>query len=83
MDGRHVRWLPDVLTNFKHHRWHILTGLGVYYFIVVIEYLRLYTSDPKLADQTNPHIVLSWTSALHLPYMQIFPRMDMKVDRSR
>ncbi|KAE9367767.1 hypothetical protein N431DRAFT_416611 [Stipitochalara longipes BDJ] len=73
--------MPLGFVTELHGWWHILTGIGVYYFIVVIEYLRLYTSDPKLADQTDPHIALSWASVLHLPYLQVSPRTGSKVGR--
>lgn len=51
----------------------------MYYFIVVIEYLRLYLLDPSLADRSNRRLELSWRSVLHLPYIQIFPRIGPKM----
>lgn len=37
--------LPLGLLLELHGWWHVLTGLGIYYYIVYLEYLRLITTD--------------------------------------
>lgn len=48
-----------------HGWWHITSGLSVYYFIVLIEYLCLYfvTRGSK--------VTLEWKSSLSLPRLDI------------
>lgn len=48
-----------------HGWWHVGSGLGVYYFIVLIEYLRLYLVTSRA------EIALEWKNALSLPRVEV------------
>ena len=62
---REVVGMPWGFVLEMHGWWHIGSGLGVYYFIVLIEYLRLYLGTSR-AD-----ITLEWKSALFLPRLEV------------
>jgi hypothetical protein len=62
--------LPGRLADIVPDGWYVLTGPGVYYFVVVIEYLPLYFANTRLAGGSNPQIALRWTNFLHFPYMR-------------
>jgi hypothetical protein len=62
--------LPGRLADIVPDGWYVLTGPGVYYFVVVIEYLPLYFANTRLAGGSNPQNALRWTDFLHLPYIR-------------
>lgn len=60
-------------------RWHLLTGIGVYYDVVFIEYLRLYIANTKASAKDQTRINLVWPkffSTLTLPYIQTLSKED-------
>jgi len=51
------------------NRWHIFTGIGVYYDIVFIEYLRIYIAS--LESKSPQRFNLIWKNTLSLPYIKV------------
>ncbi|KAH6649062.1 ceramidase [Truncatella angustata] len=62
---REVVGIPLGFMLEMHGWWHIGSGLGVYYFIVLIEYLRIYIGT------SGAEITLKWKSALLLPRLEV------------
>lgn len=62
---REVVGIPLGFVLEMHAWWHIGSGLGVYYFVVLIEYLRLYLGT------SGAEVTLQWESALFLPRMKV------------
>ncbi|KAH7348731.1 ceramidase [Rhexocercosporidium sp. MPI-PUGE-AT-0058] len=54
-----------------HGWWHCLTGLGVYYYVVFIEYLRLCIPNPSVSGQKAGKAVLVWPGIFSLPRVEI------------
>ncbi|KAF8861305.1 alkaline phytoceramidase, partial [Acephala macrosclerotiorum] len=52
-----------------HGWWHIFTGLAVYYYMVFIEYLRLYLGR-RGRDAESFNFILIWRSAFDLPHIE-------------
>jgi dihydroceramidase len=50
-----------------HGWWHIFTGIGVYDYIVFVEYLRSYIKAVGEKSGTEPTLV--WKSSFSLPYL--------------
>jgi dihydroceramidase len=61
--------MPLGFVTELHGWWHIFTGLGVYYYIVFIEYLRLYIQAQRKGANASG-MVLVWRSAYSLPYVE-------------
>lgn len=62
---REVVGIPWGFVLEMHGWWHIGSGLGVYYFIVLTEYLRVYLVS------SGAKITLEWKSALFLPRLDV------------
>ena len=71
MAGKHTNAYGDhvISTANDWNRWHIFTGIGVYYDIVFIEYLRIYIAS--LNSKSPQRFDLIWNSTLSLPYIKI------------
>jgi hypothetical protein len=71
-----ARMVRDPVRNFSiwgrrltcKFRWHVLTGLGVFYYITFIEYLRL-TLDTNV--QRDGQIDLIWPGTFSLPHLEV------------
>lgn len=68
---RNVVGMPYGFVTELHGWWHIFTGLGVYYYVVFIEYLRLYIEKQESPEDGSSQIVLMWRSALSLPHVEV------------
>ena len=66
---RTKEWVADGIDDFQN-RWHIGSGLGVYYFIVLIEYLRLYLSK-STAVTGGAEITMEWKSLFSIPKIEV------------
>src|SRR4051794_7891209 len=53
-------------------RWHVFTGIGVYFYVVFIEYLRLYIAPQSKTTQENT-ITLVWPTRISLPRLELIP----------
>jgi dihydroceramidase len=62
---REIMGIPWGFVLEMHGWWHIGSGLGVYYYIVLIEYLRLYL----VIDEAK--ITLEWKNALFIPRLEV------------
>ncbi|SRR6266536_958731 len=58
----------NMRTDDLKFRWHVLTGLGVFYYITFIEYLRL-TLDTNI--QRDGQIDLIWPGIFSLPHLEV------------
>ncbi|KAH6712060.1 ceramidase [Leptodontidium sp. MPI-SDFR-AT-0119] len=63
--------MPLGFLSEGHGWWHILTGLGVYYYVVFIEYLRLCITNPSVSDKKVQEAVLIWPGIFSLPRVEI------------
>ncbi|KUJ19150.1 alkaline phytoceramidase [Mollisia scopiformis] len=67
---RDIVGMPLGFVTELHGWWHIFTGLGVYYYVVFIEYLRLYIRAQRQPGGRKTQIVLVWRSTLSLPHIE-------------
>ncbi|KAG4442512.1 hypothetical protein IFR05_002012 [Cadophora sp. M221] len=63
--------MPLGFLSEGHGWWHMLTGLGVYYYVVFIEYLRLCITSPSVSNKKVQEAVLIWPSIFSLPRVEI------------
>ncbi|KAL2064069.1 hypothetical protein VTL71DRAFT_4563 [Oculimacula yallundae] len=54
-----------------HGWWHCLTAIGVYYYVVFIEYLRLCIPNPSASNQKAGKAILVWPGAFSLPRVEL------------
>jgi dihydroceramidase len=57
-------------------RWHLLTGLAVYYYIVFVERLRLYIKSTTTKRSGAIQSKLVWSGALTLPQIEMSAKGD-------
>lgn len=63
--------MPLGFLSEGHGWWHILTGFGVYYYVVFIEYLRLCIPTPSESNQKKRGAILIWPSIFSLPRVEL------------
>jgi len=64
---RDVVGIPWGFVLEMHGWWHVGSALGVYYFIVLVEYLRLCL----VTGGGGESLTLEWKSALSLPRLKM------------
>ena len=69
--GWFVAQIKQTEDKAKEDRWHILTGFGVYYYVVFIEYLRLCIPTPSESIQKKRGAILIWPSIFSLPRVEL------------
>lgn len=63
-------------------RWHICTALGVYYYMVFIEYLRLYLGRRDKGVK-GFNFILVWRSVLDLPRLELIQNNPERMNGRR
>ena len=66
--ARDLVGMPLGFVTELHGWWHIWTGIGVYHYIVFIEYLRSYIKSVA-EDKKSSKPTLIWRSSFSLPYL--------------
>jgi dihydroceramidase len=61
--------MPLGFVTELHGWWHLFTGIGVYDYIVFIEYLRSYIRAVGEKSNTASKPILVWRSSFSLPYL--------------
>jgi hypothetical protein len=59
------------LFHSNDSRWHLLTGIGVYHYILLIEYLRLYLKSTNDDGASKVEIILVQKSRFSLQFLEI------------
>ena len=67
--ARDVVGMPLGFVTEFHGWWHIFTGIGVYDYIVFIEYLRSYIKAVGEKDNSTLKPTLIWPNSFSLPYL--------------